>query len=624
MVAVGRWLLSPKFKRCDERVIDGACEKTQTDDCCAVIPCKLCLRLEVYPDTYKSSAVWAEGAYTGQYTGTIDGHEFVAYWEKDAESGTCYFVVEWDGEEIGRYTKCGYEGMNCRSIGDTITVDTGYDETGELTFSMSEKIELPHYQQPVVRCNTLDVAFVLDDTGSMSDTLTELKDNIAEIVAQIEAVSESYQLALITFKDTVTTDLAFSENNGTAFTAALAGVSAAAGGNIPEASDVALETAVDLAGWRSGGVGRKKLCIIITDAPPGGLDDTDDEADLDNLVLQATRAGDNGIILAAVQSGTFTQTGTALRAAVTANGERARYIPSVTDMVSRIRGMIDTECPDHTPCTEPYCGEMQCVEKYICLTVTGPNGFSYTSDPIENNTDYDGCDIPEWDISVEDGYFSIDGTVALGRDDYTGECELTVPGADGYDQTAEITGTDPLTATWEVESDDPYEPYVFSIVGSDCGDCEQTITVSCCGGLDLPPTIPCTLEDRYGLCGSVTIDLANGGDPDEFPDAGSTPGGFWSGSTTMQIATVDAGGEICEPLTIAVRVYCDPGGPVFRLDYKCRDGSDPEEWVAAGATSVCQGAMYVHTYSETTVACIPDDPSTLNLAGGIDFMWWIP
>jgi len=472
--------LSPPFQRCDEQIVDGSCSRPSTDDCCAIVPCALCLLLEEYPSETKAKAV-GDGT---QWSASIGGHTFLAYWEN--VYGECEFVILWDGDEVQRLPLCpmDYEdGVSCRFPSPPpFEVPTGYGEAGILTVTPTEKIQLPHYEDPTVRCETLDICIVVDDTGSMEAVIDEFKSNIVDLVAQAEAISESNQYALITFKDSVTTDLPFSVGNGSAMISAVNALAAVGGGNVPEASDYALEAAVDLAGWRASDVARRKVIILVTDAVPGGLDDVQDlPTDTDKLIAEATRAGDNGIILVAINAG-GSEVGSILQQAVAANGDKGRYVSSVDTMITRIQGLLEIECPQRPPCLEPYCGDLTCTEKFICLTVTGPDGFSYTSDPIENNTDYDGCQLPAWDISVIDGYFEVTGTIALVRDDYTGACELSVPGANGYDQTAAISGTSPLTATWEVESDDPYaDPYVFSIVGSDCGDCD-------------PPGDPCLLS----------------------------------------------------------------------------------------------------------------------------------
>jgi hypothetical protein len=54
------------------------------------------------------------------------------------------------------------------------------------------------------RCGPLDVAFVLDDTGSMGGTIANIKTGINSIVNDVVTASGGdYQFGLVTFKDTV-------------------------------------------------------------------------------------------------------------------------------------------------------------------------------------------------------------------------------------------------------------------------------------------------------------------------------------------------------------------------------------------------------------------------------------
>ena len=136
--------ISPRFKRCEEFVV-GSCND-DTEDCCAVIPCSLCLELTIYPDILYGFAPWIEESF--QYYGTVTDpesgeHTFSAYWEKDYGTGDCQFVVEWDDEVV--YTKglCEYtDPITCRDPGDEVEVDVEYGVTGTLEWLVREMIEV--------------------------------------------------------------------------------------------------------------------------------------------------------------------------------------------------------------------------------------------------------------------------------------------------------------------------------------------------------------------------------------------------------------------------------------------------------------------------------------------------
>lgn len=424
------------------------------------MPCKLCLTISEYGEDDIIGSATLSG---GTYTGSVGSHSFEAYWENTY--GVCELVVLVDDEET-RFEKCGYiDGVTCRSPTFEIEAPPAYGEdSGDIiTVTVTEPLTLPHYQDESIRCKTLDVSFVVDDTGSMGATIAELKDNLTTLGATIAAATDSYQMSLITFNDAVTQDLAFSINNGTAFDSAVNALTASGGAGIPEASDYALKEAVEQTGWRYEGTNSKRIIILITDAPPGGLDDVEDVEDLQRLIDAATAAKDAGIILAAVNAG---NAAASLQAAVTANGDEGRYISSVSDMIDRIEGLIDAECVTRPGCKYPYCGTCTCTQRKICFTMTGPDGCS-VSKVIENETDYDGCDSPTWLIDETCGYFSIEGAISLERDEYTGECVLSVP---GLDDPIEISECSPLAANWSIE--DGYDTYDFSIRGTDCGECD--------------------------------------------------------------------------------------------------------------------------------------------------------
>ena len=84
-----------RLKPCQERTV-AACDTVPTDQCCGVIPCKLCIEWESYDgDIFYGSAEFD----TSSYTGTAGDGMFVAYWERN-ESNECEFIVTFDGVEV--------------------------------------------------------------------------------------------------------------------------------------------------------------------------------------------------------------------------------------------------------------------------------------------------------------------------------------------------------------------------------------------------------------------------------------------------------------------------------------------------------------------------------------------
>ncbi|MBW4718887.1 vWA domain-containing protein [Saccharothrix obliqua] len=170
------------------------------------------------------------------------------------------------------------------------------------------------------KCGPMDVAFVVDDTGSMGGAITNLKTGINQIAQEVENLTGSdYRLSLVTFKDNITVVNNFAANNKAAVVASVNALTVSGGGGEPEASDEALNTVVNslpaagrpqnadfTAGWRSNAT---RLTVLITDARPGGFDDTYTAADNTNAALRANQALGNGIKISSVYvptSGAYT------------------------------------------------------------------------------------------------------------------------------------------------------------------------------------------------------------------------------------------------------------------------------------------------------------------------------
>lgn len=162
-------------------------------------------------------------------------------------------------------------------------------------------------------CGPIDVAFVIDDTGSMGGTLTNIKNEFANVISTVQSASgNDYRLALVTFKDDVTVREVFAPNNQASITPKINALSAGGGSNAPEASDEAMNTVVNAlttAGrpqqnsdfspaFRASAL---KIAVLVTDALPAGFDD-DFDAGVDDARAQtvANQAASQGIRISAV------------------------------------------------------------------------------------------------------------------------------------------------------------------------------------------------------------------------------------------------------------------------------------------------------------------------------------
>ncbi len=138
----------------------------------------------------------------------------------------------------------------------------------------------------------LDVLFLLDSTGSMSDEIAQLQNNILSISSQIAEMSGNnvdVHYGLVTYRDRgdayVTLTYDFVPDVGV-FQTTLGLVQAGGGGDNPESLNAALHEAVQSVSWR--GDDAVKLIFLVADAPPH-LDYPDDYDYAQEMVIAAQR-----------------------------------------------------------------------------------------------------------------------------------------------------------------------------------------------------------------------------------------------------------------------------------------------------------------------------------------------
>jgi len=120
----------------------------------------------------------------------------------------------------------------------------------------------------------LDIVFLMDATGSMADELAQLTATVGSIASRIEGLpgSSKPRLGLVAYRDEgdeyVTRSWDFTQDVQQ-FSANLARVIAADGGDYPEAVNAGLREAIHLPGWADANDGRRlRLIILVGDAPP--------------------------------------------------------------------------------------------------------------------------------------------------------------------------------------------------------------------------------------------------------------------------------------------------------------------------------------------------------------------
>lgn len=116
----------------------------------------------------------------------------------------------------------------------------------------------------------LDVAFVVDTTGSMAEEIDRIRETIDEVAARIAALPQqpALRLGLVLFRDQgdeyVTKVKAFTANVQT-FQGYLQYVTADGGGDGPEDVCAALDAAVEQLDWTRAGL---RTAFLVGDAPP--------------------------------------------------------------------------------------------------------------------------------------------------------------------------------------------------------------------------------------------------------------------------------------------------------------------------------------------------------------------
>lgn len=141
----------------------------------------------------------------------------------------------------------------------------------------------------VALCGSVDLVLALDTTYSLAKAIRELKRQAVEITDLLEEVSQGqFRVGLLTFDDTVRVveDLGDAPDPSTKANrvrSAIRGLRAEGGQGGPEASDEALNTAINsldqsgrsqIGDFRGPWTGHSRILVLITDNVPGGFDDT--------------------------------------------------------------------------------------------------------------------------------------------------------------------------------------------------------------------------------------------------------------------------------------------------------------------------------------------------------------
>lgn len=204
----------------------------------------------------------SQGRPIGNAEVEIDGKQM-----RTRSDGRVVWVSGWDG---GRQA----QGKATIQHGNARTTISIKDQVEQLVTLKDTRGSLP---------DKLDVALVIDATGSMGDEMEYLKVEIRDIAEAIEHhfPGVDQRFALVVYRDDgdqyVTKTFDFTGNLDN-FQQDLGAQSAGGGGDYPEAMDAAMEATSKLS-WRNGDTAR--VTFLVADAPPhaNDFDDTFEAVD---------------------------------------------------------------------------------------------------------------------------------------------------------------------------------------------------------------------------------------------------------------------------------------------------------------------------------------------------------
>jgi formylglycine-generating enzyme required for sulfatase activity len=457
-----------------------------------VIPCKLCLEWE----TYEDGIAYGSADFAGSsWTGTVGGHSFVSYWEREIlpdiippvssnSIGMPFALIE-----AGTYTM-GSPGSETGRDADETEVSTSVDEfvigTTEVTqsqyltvrglspshFSGSGRpVEKVSYADALAFCAALSALPAEIAMGRSYRLPTEAEWEFACRAGTTTAYNFGANAADLPDNGWFTT-------NSGAETHDVGGKPANAKGLVDSHGNVwewAQNSRMD------GSAGEQVI-------RGGGWNSTAAECRSANrtLIAETTKRNDIGFRVVMVRSPIpqfgeceyiVTLDDEEVYRATCYEGASCRN-PSGDVHVSTAylegtlrwskfdpRELALIVDPD-TGCRDFFCGDCRCSCDCLCVTIVEPDGNVIRG---ELCTACYPCDAPVWEGTL--GYYDL--SIALGRDEYTGECIITLT-ANGEEQDPVfVTGCADMSASVTL-----YDGTVISVVCKQCS-C-SAVSTACC------------------------------------------------------------------------------------------------------------------------------------------------
>lgn len=173
----------------------------------------------------------------------------------------------------------------------------------DISGSSDDRVEIDLSSAPAAPGNVVDLMFVIDTTGSMSDELEYIKAELEDVIDSIGTDGQAgptVRLSVNFYRDEgdeyVVRSFPFTTDISSAV-ADLAAQSASGGGDFPEAVHSAMIDAIDDHDW--SGSAKARLLFLVLDAPPHN-----EEQVVDSIQLKTKQAAELGVsIVPVVASG---------------------------------------------------------------------------------------------------------------------------------------------------------------------------------------------------------------------------------------------------------------------------------------------------------------------------------
>lgn len=176
------------------------------------------------------------------------------------------------------------EGLSGRDLAATTSCQ---NSAGSTRFSLSQSDGVVDLKLAVKRVlpatREVDIAFILDTTGSMSEEIAAVKATIQKVASAFNTSSLRVRVGLVEYKDrtdSFVTKIYPMTSDVAKFSGQVAALQASGGGDTPESMNEGLHVGLNSLTWNNNAVA--KVAFLIADAPPhlDYANDTDYAADM--------------------------------------------------------------------------------------------------------------------------------------------------------------------------------------------------------------------------------------------------------------------------------------------------------------------------------------------------------